>query len=327
MQMRTAADAARAGHADGLSLLDHRADAHRALGKVLVGGRVAAAVADDDVLPAHTVARRNDDRAGLGGIDGGAVVHAADVDAAVVGGGALDAGVALAEGRCDALAGRHGPNVAAVGHRCVALLRGKLLAQADDLLLRFFLLGLDLGEHVLIIRLVLLHFLDETGRLGALITQLVVLDRQRLLGALLLGERGLERLLLFRDLRLQHAQVVDHALISLHHLADEVHRAEQLLKARRLEKHRPVGHRPALLHRAHALAEQLVLIRLLRLRLAELLLGLLDERFILRDLLLGVGDLLADEVDLLIEQRLALERVGLVLFERAELLVHLALLA
>lgn len=95
----------------------------------------------------------------------------------------------------------------------VALLRGKLLAQADDLLLRFFLLGLDLGEHVLIIRLVLLHFLDETGRLGALIAQLVVLDRQRLLGALLLGERGLERLLLFRDLRLQHAQVVDHALV------------------------------------------------------------------------------------------------------------------
>ena len=119
----------------------------------------------------------------------------------------------------------------------------------------FFLLGLDLGEHVLIIRLVLLHFLDETGRLGALIAQLVVLDRQRLLGALLLGERGLERLLLFRDLRLQHAQVVDHALIGLHHLADEVHRAEQFLKARRLEKHRPVGHRPALLHRAHALAE------------------------------------------------------------------------
>ena len=75
------------------------------------------------------------------------------------------------------------------------------------------------------------------------------------------------------------------------------------------------------------LAEQLVLIRLLRLRLAELLLGLLDERFILRDLLLGVGDLLADEVDLLIEQRLALERVGLVLFERAELLVHLAFFA
>ena len=106
MQMRTAADAARAGHADGLSLLDHRADAHRALGKVLVGGRVAAAVADDDVLPAHTVARRNDDRAGLGSIDGRAVVHAADVNAAVVGGGALDAGVALAEGRCDALAGR-----------------------------------------------------------------------------------------------------------------------------------------------------------------------------------------------------------------------------
>ena len=55
--------------------------------------------------------------------------------------------------------------------------------------------------------------------------------------ALLLGERGLERLLLFRDLRLQHAQVVDHALVSLHHLADEVHRAEQFLKARRLEKH------------------------------------------------------------------------------------------
>lgn len=73
---------------------------------------------------------------------------------------------------------------------------------------------LDLGEHVLIIRLVLLHFLDETGRLGALIAQLVVLDRQRLLGALLLGERGLERLLLFRDLRLQHAQVVDHALVA-----------------------------------------------------------------------------------------------------------------
>mgnify|MGYP006967078674 CR=1 FL=1 len=79
--------------------------------------------------------------------------------------------------------------------------------------------------------------------------------------------------------------------VIVHHFVYKIHPGQEVGKVGGLENHRPIGNRAPLLLLSHLLAEQLVLIRLLRLRLAELLLGLLDERFILRDLLLGVGDL------------------------------------
>ena len=162
-------------------------------------------------------------------------------------------------------------------------MRGQLAGKTHDLGLLALHRRFLFRKHLLILRFVGLEVGEDLFRRRALGAQLALFGNERLLGALLLGERRFERGLLLLDLLAQGAQIVDDLLVAVHDLADEVHGAEQVGKARRVEQHRPVGDGAALFHRAHTLAELFVLARLFLFVFADLLLGLLDERFVLAD--------------------------------------------
>ena len=93
-----------------------------------------------------------------------------------------------------------------------------------------------------------------------------------------------------------------------------------------MEQHRPVGDRSALLHCAHARAEQLVLLRFLRFVFPDLLLRLRDQRFILADLLFRHADLRLQNGDLLVDIRLLRKRGGFLRPQGFELALQLRLL-
>ena len=170
---------------------------------MLIGGGIAAAVADDDIVAAHIIVTGNDNRTALGSIDGGVPVNAADINAAVVGGRAGDARIAAAHGRSDTLAGGHRPDIAAVGFLGIALLGGKLAAQADDLLLGPLFFRLDLVKGCLVLLFVFHDLLDQIVRFCALGTQRGILLGKGFLRRLLLGKRDFQLCLLLTDLLLE----------------------------------------------------------------------------------------------------------------------------
>ena len=108
-----------------------------------------------------------------------------------------------------------------------------------------------------------------------------------------LGALLLQRLPVGLHLLAQLPQVVDDALVVLGHLVDEVDAAQKIAEAGGLEDHRPEGGGTPLLLIPHLTAEQVVLGLLLLLVVRQLRLQRID-------LLLGVGDLAAEDVRLLI---------------------------
>ena len=95
-------------------------------------------------------------------------------------------------------------------------------------------------------------------------------------------------LLYTSQLRLQILQVLNHALVVIHDFVNKIDAAEQIGKAGGLKDDFPIGHCSVLFHGPHPLAKQLILGLLFFFRLADLLLRLRDQCFILADLHLSL---------------------------------------
>jgi hypothetical protein len=294
---------------------------------VAVKGGVAAAVGDDHVVAVGAGVLGDDDLAGLGGMDGGIVAHAADVDALVVGAAHAvgGAGGAVAEAGVDLVAG-DGPDVAGGGYgraagvvllpRRLRLLpggldlRGQLPGQRHDAVLDFLLLGGEVVHGVLIAALAGVELRHQGVGRAALLVQLALLAHQIGLYGLGVGLVLLQAGLLGGDLLLQRLEIVDDPLVGVHDLVDGVQPGEQVRETGGLKQHGPVAHVSLLLHGADAPAEQVVLGLLPLLGVLQLRLRLGDQRGVGGDLLLGVGDLGGEVADLPVQIFLFLHGVG-----------------
>ena len=260
--------------------------------------------------------------AGLHGIDV-AAVGGADVHAHVVGAGAGGRLVtpAVAGGNEPAV---RGPDVPVGGGRLIGAAAAATAAASTVIaaVVPVFLLppGLDLSVQFIGGCLLLSGQIVQAVRrfvvLGNELGGCLQLAVQLRLAALQLGALLLQRLPVGLHLLAQLPQVVDDALVVLGHLVDEVDAAQKIAEAGGLEDHRPEGGGTPLLLIPHLTAEQVVLGLLLLLVVRQLRLQRID-------LLLGVGDLAAEDIRLLIQQVFLLQRIGLVGLGLLDLLVDL----
>ena len=200
--------------------------------------------------------------------------------------------------------------------------------------------GLGLGDLLGNRRGVLLHLvhllLVDVGLAGDLGDELLHLGLVSLQVGLLSGEVFLGFLLgglvfLQVGLGVCHglaggSQLVHDLVVIIHHFGDGVHPVQQVGKAAGVKEHRPVGDVSPLLHAPHALAELVVILGLFLLGLGQFLFLQGDHFAVFLDGLLRDGDLLAEDVDLFLQQDLLVQGGVLGAGQFVQLCLNLGLL-
>ena len=121
-------------------------------------------------------------------------------------------------------------------------------------------------------------------------------------------------------------QIVHDLVVVIHHFRDGVDLVQQVRKAVGIEENGPIGHVAPLLHAADPLTEFIVVLGLFLFGSGQFLLLLIDLLTILLDGLLRKGDLLPQNIDLLLQQKLLVQRRILRIGQLVQLLLDIRLL-
>ena len=171
---------------------------------------------------------------------------------------------------------------------------------------------LELGLHGLQLVLLAADLTDEGVYLRLLALQPGFGVRLLLPGFLLGGAGLLQLRLLLLDLGLGGQQLVHDGVVIGHDFLHHHEAVQHVGEILRVEEDGPIGDLPLLLHIAHPLTEELILLRLLLLQLSQFVLLLGDQLVIFGDLCVDVVDLRLDHVDLLLQQALLFQCLVLV---------------
>ena len=221
----------------------------------------------------------------------------------MVGAAETAGGHAGADGRADLFTGADGPDKALVAGHHVGV-GDQLLELRVDLISRLCLRVMQLLQRFLVGG-ILVH---QLGGLVQLALQLVLLLTQ-------LGLLGLHLRLLGLDVLPRLLQGGDNALVVLRHLVDELHAVQQVGHAGGLEQHRQIAQAAAFFLLTDLLAEQCVLLLLQQLIPGDLRRGVVD-------LVLGIVDLLQQQLVSLVQQILGGHHVVLLGLGLGDLLLQ-----
>ena len=108
----------------------------------------------------------------------------------------------------------------------------------------------------------------------------------------------------------------------MHHILDEVDAIQQIGEVGRVEQDGPVAHAALLLHVAHALAEELVILLGLGLGFLQLDLRLVDLDGIVVDDRLSIADLLGEQLKLLLIEQGLIQCGILLVLQIVDLRLH-----
>ena len=267
---------------------------------------ISTAMGNDYIMTVGTGVLRYDHRSGLGCINGRRIAHASDIRSLMVCGTNAARRFPTADGRCDIPAVCR-PDIAAGLGGILSLLLCQLLGHLNDLLADAFFLSIQFRKNFLVLRLVILDLIHQRFCLSILVSQIRLFAYQIPLRLFRTGFVNVQFRFLLGNIRLYSLQVVNDTLVGGHDLIYPIQIGQHITEAAGVEQNRPITDGASLLHSPNPAAEQVILIRLLRLDFLQLSLTLCDQLLIVGDQLLIVGDLTDNHTDPLIQQFFALE--------------------
>ena len=266
------------------------------------------------------------DHPALGGVDGG-TLGGRDINAGVVlglvGKGVLPVAIERGQG---VLSGGQRPQEAGLADHILDLVGVLLLLPLD---LRVQVVGrlFQLGLHLLQLILPGADLPDKLIDLVFLLLQLLLDGNLLLLGLLLLALGLLQSSPVRRHLGLEGLQVLHHLVVILDDLLDHHVVVQKLGKAAGGKQNGPVGDLPLLLHLPHPAAKEVELSGLVGLGLTQLLRLFGDQLVVHGNLLVDVVDLLADDLNLTLDQLLFIDGGVFVRLDGLQLVLDVLALA